>query len=104
MRIGPARSSAIKVSIYNFKQSVDDRNTVRLYYENRIPEVQLTNEDLNEDMECLLEAAELDDDQEQKLEREFSREYHLITRDTRDDRLDKVPENITSHFVNRASP
>ena len=31
----------------------------------------------------LLEAAELDEDQEKKLEREFSREYHLITRDDR---------------------
>ena len=39
------------VSIYNFKQSVDDGATVPLYYENRIPELELTNEDLNEDME-----------------------------------------------------
>src|ERR1019366_5443224 len=28
------------VSVYNFKESVDDENTVPLYYENRIPEVQ----------------------------------------------------------------
>ena len=40
------------VSIYNFKQSVDDGATVPLYYENRIPELQLTNENLNEDMEA----------------------------------------------------
>ena len=39
------------VSIYNFKQSVDDGATVPLYYENRIPELQLTNENFNEDME-----------------------------------------------------
>ena len=39
------------VSIYNFKQSVEDNATVPLYYENRIPELQLTNENLNEDME-----------------------------------------------------
>jgi type I restriction enzyme R subunit len=31
------------VSVYNFKESVDDENTVPLYYENRIPEVQLVN-------------------------------------------------------------
>jgi type I restriction enzyme, R subunit len=30
------------VSIYNFAQSVDDNATVPLYYENRIPELQLT--------------------------------------------------------------
>jgi type I site-specific restriction-modification system R (restriction) subunit len=34
------------VSIYNFKQSTDDKNTVPLYYENRIPELQLVNENL----------------------------------------------------------
>ena len=39
------------VSIYDFKQSMDDEATVPLYYENRIPELQLTNQDLNEDME-----------------------------------------------------
>jgi len=38
------------VSVYNFKQSVDDGATVPLYYENRIPELQLTNPDLNEDI------------------------------------------------------
>src|SRR5205823_9413320 len=43
------------VSIYNFKQSIDDGSTVPLYYENRIPELQLTNNDLNEDMEALVE-------------------------------------------------
>ncbi len=63
------------VSIYDFRQSVEDHATVPLYYENRIPELQLTNEHLNEDMERLLEEAELDDEQEKKLEREFAREY-----------------------------
>lgn len=86
------------VSVYNFKQSVDDRATVPLYYENRIPELQLTNEDLNEDMERLLEEAELDEEQERKLEREFSREYHLIARD---DRLEKIAEDIVAHFTGR---
>ena len=77
------------VSIYNFRQSVEDGATVPLYYENRIPELQLTNENLNEDLEDLLEEAELDEEQERKLEREFAREYHLITRD---DRLEPVAE------------
>lgn len=86
------------VSIYDFKQSTDDRATVPLYYENRIPELELTNEDLNEDMERLLEEAELDEEQEKKLEREFGREYHLITRD---ERLEKVAEDMVSHFTGR---
>ena len=86
------------VSIYNFKQSVDDNATVPLYYENRIPELQLTNKELNEDMERLLENAEIDEAQEAKLEREFSREYHLITRN---DRLEKIAEDIVLHFMGR---
>ena len=86
------------VSIYNFKQSVEDGATVPLYYENRIPELQLTNRHLNVEMELLLEQAELDEAQEKKLEREFSREYHLVTRD---ERLEKVAEDIVLHFLGR---
>ena len=86
------------VSIYDFKQSVEDKATVPLYYENRVPKLQLTNEDLNEDFVQILEAAELDDAQETKLEREFSREYHLITRD---DRLETIAKDIVSHFMGR---
>src|SRR5438128_9243629 len=71
------------VSVYDFSRSIEDGATVPLYYENRIPELQLTNENLNEDMEALLEQAELDEDQERLLEREFGREYHLITREER---------------------
>lgn len=89
------------VSVYNFAQSVEDNATVPLYYENRIPELQLTNQNLNQDMENLLEAAELDDAQEEKLEREFSREYYLITRE---DRLEKVAEDIVLHFMGRGFP
>jgi len=86
------------ISIYNFKQSVDDKATVPLYYENRIPEVQLKNENLNEDFENIIEEAMLDDRQEEKLQREFAREYHIITRD---ERLEKIAEDIVAHFVCR---
>ena len=86
------------VSIYNFKQSVDDGATVSLYYENRIPELQLKNEDLNEDIEQIVEESMLDEEQEKKLEREFARQYHLITRN---DRLEKIAEDIVAHFTSR---
>ena len=86
------------ISIYDFQQSVADGATVPLYYENRIPELQLVNENLNEDMERLLEEAELDESQEKKLEREFAREYHLITRD---DRLEAVAKDLVAHFTGR---
>ena len=86
------------ISVYDFQQSVQDGATVPLYYENRIPELQLVNENLNEDMERLLEEAELDEAQEKKLEREFAREYHLITRD---ERLEAVANDLVNHFTGR---
>src|SRR6266568_4301721 len=86
------------VSIYDFRQSIEDGTTVSLYYENRIPELQLTNADFNEDMERLIEDAELNEAQEKRLEREFAREYHLITRD---ERLEKIAEDIVAHFMER---
>jgi type I restriction enzyme R subunit len=86
------------VSVYDFAQSIEDGATVPLYYENRIPEVQLTNQELNRDLEELLEAAELDEAQEKKLEREFGREYHIITRE---DRLDAIAKDLVAHFTGR---
>jgi type I restriction enzyme R subunit len=86
------------VSVYNFKESVDDQNTVPLYYENRIPELQLANDHLTEDIAEICDRAELDEDQEQKLEREFGRDYHLITRD---ERLDRIGQDIVTHYMGR---
>lgn len=86
------------ISIYNFRQSIEDGATVPLYYENRIPELQLANEDLNEEVYQIIETATLDEEQENKLQREFSREYHLITRG---DRQDKIAEDIVNHFMAR---
>lgn len=86
------------ISIYNFTQSIADGATVPLYYENRIPELQLTNQQLNEDIAQLLEESELDQQQEQKVEREFTREYHLISRE---ERLNKIGADIVSHFLGR---
>lgn len=86
------------VSIYNFRQSIEDGATVPLYYENRIPELQLTNDHLKEDLEDLIDAADLNEEQEKKLERQFAREYHLITRD---ERLEKVAEDLVAHFMGR---
>lgn len=61
-------------------------------------ELQLTNEALGDDLEQLLEDADLDEAQALKVEREFAREYHLITRD---DRLDAIASDLVRHFVGR---
>lgn len=86
------------VSVYDFQQSVEDGATVPLFYENRTPELQLVNANLNEDIYDLIENADLDPEQEAKLERELGRQYHLITRD---DRLEAVAQDIVRHFLGR---
>ena len=86
------------VSIYDFQQSVEDGATVPLYYENRTPELQLVNADLNDDIYDLIEAASLDEEQERKLETLLGRQYHLITLD---DRLETVAKDIVRHFLAR---
>jgi type I restriction enzyme R subunit len=86
------------VSIYDFKQSVEDGATVPLFYENRTPELQITNPELNEEIYQTIEDAGLDEDQEEKLRKVLGQRYHLITRD---DRLDAVAKDIVHHFLNR---
>jgi type I restriction enzyme R subunit len=51
------------ISVYNFAQSIADGATVPLFYENRIPEMQLTNDLLGNDLQELLESADLDEAQ-----------------------------------------
>ncbi|MEH2293294.1 type I restriction endonuclease subunit R [Nostoc sp.] len=86
------------ISIYNFRESIEDSATVTLYYENRIPELQLANDALNENMAEIIESAILDEEEEKKLERQCAREYQLITRD---DRLEKIAQDIVTHLLGR---
>ena len=86
------------VSVYDFQQSVEDGATVPLFYENRTPELRLVNPDLNDDIYAVIEAAELDPEQEARLGQELSRQYHILTRD---DRLETVAQDIVRHFLGR---
>lgn len=86
------------VSIYDFQQSMEDGATVPLFYENRTPELQLVNPDLNEDIYDVVEDADLDPEQEKRLQRELSRQYHILTRD---DRLETIAQDIVRHFLGR---
>ena len=86
------------VSTYNFRDSIEDGATVPLYYENRIPELQITNERFDAELAAILEAAELDDSQEKALSRRFATEYQLITRP---ERLQRIAADLVRHFVGR---
>nr|WP_269147230.1 type I restriction endonuclease subunit R [Gordonia amicalis] len=86
------------VSIYNFGDAIQDGATVPLYYENRIPELQLTNAEFADELDELLEEAELDDDAEGALARQFGTQYTLLTRP---ERLKTLAKDLVAHFVGR---
>ncbi len=86
------------VSTYNFAQSVKDGATVPLYYENRVPKLENVNPDIQKDLERVMNFYDLAPEEEEKLEQEFSTFYHLITRE---DRLNKIAEDIVTHFTGR---
>ncbi|MBU2515346.1 type I restriction endonuclease subunit R [bacterium] len=86
------------VSEYNFSQAMDDESTVPLFYEKRVPEVLIQNEDLGDEFYEILEDENLDEKQQEKLEKEFSQELQVIKRD---DRLDTIARDIVYHFTRR---
>ncbi|WP_105035169.1 type I restriction endonuclease subunit R [Cryobacterium aureum] len=86
------------VSVYDYHESIRDGATVPLYYENRTPELQLASENFSEEFQSILDDAALDEDQERALRRHFGREYHLITRD---ERLERVADDLVEHFLGR---
>jgi type I restriction enzyme R subunit len=86
------------VSVYDFQQSVEDGATVPLFYENRTPELKLTNPALNDELYKVIDDAALDDESEARVQRLLGRNYHLITRD---DRMDTIAADIVNHFLGR---
>jgi type I restriction enzyme R subunit len=86
------------VSIYNFKQSVEDKATVKLYYENRIPELQIINDNLDDDIDKIIKDADLTDEQEERFSKTYVKTYELITRN---DRLEKIAKDVVGYFMNR---
>ncbi|NOU52593.1 type I restriction endonuclease subunit R [Pseudoalteromonas sp. JBTF-M23] len=86
------------ISVYNFADAVDDGATLPLYYENRVPEVALSNDDIGSDIAEILDQADLTEEQEARLENEFAKSYHIITRD---DRLETIAKDLVDHYINR---
>ena len=85
------------VSIYDFKRAVEDKATVPLYYENRGERLQgLKNPEINEEIAAALEeAGDMDPSQQEKLEREFAKEVHLLTAEKR---LRVVARDFVKHY------
>jgi len=86
------------VSVYNFGQSVKDKSTVPLFYENRVAKLENVNPELEKELSELMDYYEMNDEEEEKVEQEFSTFYQLITRE---DRLNAIARDIVQHFVGR---
>lgn len=86
------------VSEYNFAQSVEDGSTVPLFYSRRVPEVGLKNDFLDDDVVDIIEDENLNEDETRLLENSASRILEVIKRD---DRLDKIAQDIAHHFPRR---
>ena len=86
------------VSEYNFAQSVEDGATVPLFYSRRVPTVDLSNAELQADMEALMKDEGLNDAEQKTLENSGSRILEVIKRD---ERLEVVAQDIVKHFINR---
>ena len=91
-----ARTFGGYISVYDFKRAVEDGATVPLYYENRGDKIKdLKNPEINDRILDAIEQADLDVDQQEKLEREFEKEIHLLTAEPR---LDSIARDFVSHY------
>lgn len=86
------------VSIYDFKRAIEDEATLPLRYLNRGEKLDITNPELDEKMAEVFENEDLDDDQKKKLEYLFSRDYPILTAQSR---LDAIAKDLVWHFNDR---
>lgn len=89
------------VSEYNFAQAIEDGNTVPLFYSRRVPEVGLTNDWLDTDIDQICEEEELNNREKELLENSSSRIMEVIKRE---ERLDRIAKDIAHHFPRRGFP
>ncbi len=84
------------LSVYDFKRAVEDGATVPLYYENRGDKIaDLHNPEITDRILDAIEQADLDVDQQEKLEREFAKEIHLLTAQQR---LESIARDFVGHY------
>ena len=91
-----ARTFGGYVSVYDFKRAVEDGATVPLYYENRGEKIlDLHNPEITNQILDAIENADLNVDQQDKLEAEFANEIHLLTAEPR---LRSIAKDFVRHY------
>ena len=86
------------VSVYDFKRAIEDGATLPLRYLNRGEKLNIENPQLDARMADIIAEEDLDEDQRAKLQREFAREYPILTSETR---LDAIAKDLVWHFNER---
>lgn len=86
------------VSEYNFAQSVEEGSTVPLFYSRRVPTVELENNYLDDEVLDIIEDENLTEEETKKVENSASKILEVIKRE---DRLDKIAQDIAHHFPRR---
>lgn len=85
------------ISIYDFKRAVDDHATVPLFYENRGEKLkELQSDAINAKILAAIQDADLDPSQEEKVEREFAKEIHLLLSEKR---LRMIARDFVQHYT-----
>lgn len=91
-----ARTFGGYISVYDFKRAVEDGATVPLYYENRGDKIEdLHNPEITDRILDAIENADIDTDQQDKLEAEFAKEIHLLTAEPR---LRSIARDFVRHY------
>lgn len=83
------------VSVYDFQRAVDDGATVPLYYENRSDMLEIQNPEINEELLEAVEKADLDVNEQAKLEVELAKDIHIITAQPR---LEAIAKDFVNHY------
>ncbi|GHO56071.1 type I restriction endonuclease subunit R [Ktedonobacter robiniae] len=86
------------ISKYNFGHSIEDGTTVPLFYENRSPEIQVINSEINTQISEVLAEAEAEEEEEEGVQKKFKELYNIITLEPR---LETIAEDIAQHFMRR---
>lgn len=83
------------VSVYDFDRAVKDGATVPLYYQSRGEKLGIVDEELNKKIQDKIGEFDLSDEEEEKLRKALSKEYHIITSN---ERLDTIAKDIVEHY------
>lgn len=89
------RTFGTYISVYDFQRAVDDGATVPLYYENRSDMLDIQNPEINDELLAAVEAADLDVNEQSKLELELAKDIHIITAQPR---LEAIARDFVSHY------